>query len=119
LITTYQYTSNILGVPTAETDDWYLKATDGIISEMGKGGKNCHHWFGISYWTERDGARLAEHLKQAFDSIEGARDRIWDYTPLSYFKQDYRVAIRECTFNDITEIDTFSELKELDETYRV
>ncbi|GHT66606.1 hypothetical protein FACS1894110_10580 [Spirochaetia bacterium] len=119
LITKYQYTSNILGVPVQETDDWYLKTTDGVISEMGQGGRDCYHWYGISYWTERDGALLAEHLKQAFDKVEGARGRIWDYTPLDYFKKDYRVEVRECTFDDIIEIDTFSELKKLDETYRV
>jgi CTP:phosphocholine cytidylyltransferase-like protein len=118
LITKYQYTSNILGVPVQETGDWYLKTTDGVISEMGQGGRDCYHWYGISYWTERDGALLAEHLKQAFD-IPGARERIWDYTPLCYFKQDYKVEIRECTFDDITEIDTFAELQRLDQSYEI
>ena len=38
---------------------------------------------------------------------------------LEYFIHDYRVAIRECTFEDIIEIDTFRELVRLDSTYDV
>jgi CTP:phosphocholine cytidylyltransferase-like protein len=118
LITPYQYTSKYLGVPVETTDDWYLKTANGIINKCGQGGQNCYHWFGISYWTQEDGARLAEHLKQAFDMPDG-RKPIWDYTPLVFFSKDYRVEVRECTFDDICEIDSFAELQTLDDAYRI
>jgi CTP:phosphocholine cytidylyltransferase-like protein len=117
LITPYQYTSNYLGVPVEATDDWYLKTVNGIVNKCGQGGQDCYHWFGISYWTQEDGARLVDHLKQAFD-MPGGRDHIWDYTPIVYFSKDYRVEVRECTFDDICEIDSFAELQALDDAYR-
>jgi CTP:phosphocholine cytidylyltransferase-like protein len=118
LITKYQYTSNYLGVPVKETDDWCLETKDGIVSKFGHGGKDCYHMFGISYWTARDGALLAEHLKQSFDRPDGKK-YLWDYTPLEFFLKNYRVEVRECSFEDITEIDSFTELQNLDEAYRI
>jgi CTP:phosphocholine cytidylyltransferase-like protein len=118
LIAKYQYASNYLGVPTKATDDWCLESKNGIITGMRLGGQNCHHMFGISYWTEKDGAKLAGHIKQVYE-MPGGKERYWDQVPLEYFNEEYKVEIRECAFEDITEIDTFSELKILDETYRV
>ena len=116
LIQKYQYCSNYLGVPVEVTDDWCLYSKNGIITKLVVGGRNCHHLFGISYWTEQDGARLAGHLQQVYD-MPGGKERYWDQAALEYFIHDYRVAIRECTFEDIIEIDTFRELVRLDSTY--
>jgi CTP:phosphocholine cytidylyltransferase-like protein len=118
LIAKYQYTSNYLGVPTDRTDDWCFETRDGVISKLHVGGTNCHHMFGISYWNKHDGAKLSEHIKQVYE-MPGGKERYWDQVALEYFIKEYNVEIRECTFNDIIEIDTFSELKKLDETYRV
>jgi CTP:phosphocholine cytidylyltransferase-like protein len=118
LIAKYQYVSNYLGVPVDMTDDWCLESENGFIRKMKLGGQNCHHMFGVSYWTKDDGARLAGHIKQAYE-MPGGKERYWDQVPLEYFNKEYKVEIRECAFDDIAEIDTFSELKELDETYRV
>ena len=43
----------------------------------------------------------------------------WEQVPLVYKKEHYAVEIRACSENDITEIDTFRELKALDKTYAV
>ncbi|MDR1319584.1 MAG: NTP transferase domain-containing protein [Treponema sp.] len=118
LLSKYQYASNYLGVPVEETDDWCFETRGGIITKLKLGGKNCHHMLGISYWSERDGARLAEHIRQAYE-MPGGRERYWDQVALEYLIRDYAVEVRECSFDDITEIDTFKELKNLDETYRV
>ena len=117
LISRYQYASNYLGVPTERTDDWCFETRNGIITRVRVGGKNCHHMFGISCWNKTDGAKLADHIKQVYE-MPGGKERYWDQVPLEYFVKDYAVEVRECTFNDITEIDTFNELKKLDDTYR-
>lgn len=117
LITKYQYTSNYLGVPVKETDDWCFETRNRIITKLRLGGRNCHHMFGISYWNERDGAKMAEHLKQVY-AMPGGKERYWDQAALEYFIKEYQIEVRECSFDDIVEIDTFSELKKLDETYR-
>ena len=118
LIQKYQYCSNYLGVPVEVTDDWCLYSKNGIITKLVVGGRNCHHLFGISYWTEQDGTRLAGHLQQVYD-MPGGKERYWDQAALEYFIHDYRVAIRECTFEDIIEIVTFRELVRLDSTYDI
>jgi CTP:phosphocholine cytidylyltransferase-like protein len=118
LITKYQYTSNYLGVPTERTDDWCFETKNGAISKLRVGGTNCHHMFGISYWNANDGSRLAEHIKQVYE-MPGGKERYWDQVALEYFIKEYTVEVRECCFDDIIEIDTFSELKKLDETYRI
>jgi len=118
LIQKYQYASNYLGVPVERTDDWCFETNNGIITRIRVGGQNCHHMFGISYWTQTDGARLADHIKQVYE-MPGGKERYWDQVALEYFIREYSVEVRECTFDDIIEIDTFNELKKLDETYRV
>ena len=116
LVTKYQYASNYLGVPVKKTDDWCFESKNGIITKLAIGGLDCHHMFGISYWSEADGIKLAEHIKLAYE-MPGGKERFWDQVPLEYFSKDYKIEIRECTFDDIVEIDTYNELKKLDSTY--
>jgi len=118
LISKYQYASNYLGVPAERTDDWCFETRNGIITKIKVGGRNCHHMFGISYWNHTDGAKLADHVKQIYE-MPGGKERYWDQVALEYFIKEYNIEVRECTFDDIIEIDTFNELKKLDETYRV
>jgi len=118
LVTKYQYTSNILGVPVERTDDWFLETRNGFISRVGVGGHNCYQMYGISYWNASDGAKLAEHIKKVYE-MPGGKERYWEQVPFEYFVKEYSVEVRECTFKDITEIDTFNELKSLDDTYKI
>lgn len=118
LITKYQYTSNYLGVFTEKTDDWCFEVKNKIITKLKVGGYNCYHMFGISYWNESDGAKLAEHIKDVYN-MPGGKERYWDQVALEYFTKDYKLEVRECTFDDIVEIDNYSELKKLDHAYRL
>lgn len=118
LIAKYQYTSNYLGVPADITDDWCFETKNGVITKLKVGGKNCHHMFGISYWNEKDGAKMAEHIKTVYE-MPGGKERYWDQVALEYFIKEYTIEVRECSFDDIIEIDTFSDLKKLDHTYIV
>lgn len=118
LITKYQYRSNYLGVPVEVTDDWCLQAKDGIITGIALGGKRCHLWVGLSYWTQEDGEKLARDIPQVYGS-PGGKERYWDQTPLEYCKKNYTVAIRECSGEQIVEIDSFSDLKAIDKAYDV
>lgn len=117
LITKYQYTSNYLGVPVEKTDDWCLETRNKVVTKMSIGGTNCHHMYGISYWNAVDGTRLYEDIKKVYE-MPGGKERYWDQVALEYCLKDYRVEVRECTFDDIIEIDSFTDLKKLDKTYR-
>lgn len=118
LITKYQYDSNYLAIPTEISDDWCFKVENGVIKEVSVGGTNCYQMVGISYWTEEDGARLGGHIDDAYRA-PGGKERYWDTVALSYFASDYTVHVRECSKDDVVEIDTFNELKAIDPTYAV
>lgn len=119
LIRKYEYSTNFLGIPVDVTDDWCFHTDDsGIITSQDVGGKDCYQMVGISYWDEEAGAKLAEDIESVYKS-PGGKERYWEQTALKYEKDHYKILIRECSFDDITEIDTFSELKKIDKTYAV
>ncbi|MBQ7125336.1 MAG: NTP transferase domain-containing protein [Clostridia bacterium] len=118
IITKYQYSTNYLGVSVDVTDDWCFYSKNGIITKLSVGGHNCHHMFGISYWNDEDGKKLSEHVVSVYNA-PGGKERYWDQVALEHYLPEYKIAIRECTFDDIVEIDTFRELKKLDTTYDV
>ena len=117
LITKYQYTSNYLGVPTNYTDDWCFETKNRVITKVKVGGENCHHMYGVSYWNEEAGAKLYDDIKKVYE-MPGGKERYWDQVPLEYCLSNYTVEVRECTFDDIVEIDSFADLKKIDPIYR-
>lgn len=116
LISKYQYRTNYLGVHTNYTDDWCFEVEGDLITDISIGGENCYKWIGLSYWSTEDGKKLSEHIKQAI-LFPGGKERFWDQVALEYFKKDYKIYIRECSEEDIIEIDSFNELKEIDNSY--
>lgn len=117
LITKYQYVSNYLGVPTDYTDDWCFETKNKVITKVKIGGNDCHHMFGISYWDAEGGAKLYDDIKKVYE-MPGGKERYWDQVSLEYCIDNYTVEVRECTFDDIVEIDSFADLKKMDPTYR-
>lgn len=118
LISKYQYGSNYCGVKCERTDDWCLFVNKGRIQGVKVGGLNGYRMVGISYWTEEDGRKLAECIQKVYE-MPGGKERYWDNVPLEYFINDFNLSVRECSFDDFTEIDTFNELKELDPVYSI
>lgn len=118
IIKRYHYSSNFLGIHMERTDDWCFEVKDGIIQKQMVGGLNCYQEVGISYWSEMDGIKLAEHIKAAYE-MPGGRERYWDQVPLAIFGDEYKVEVRECSAEDIVEIDTYKELKLIDKSYDV
>lgn len=117
LIRKYEYESNMLGIPVDRSDDWCLMTDgSGVITQETVGGLNCHQMVGISFWSEADGGKLAGDLDEVYHS-PGGKERYWEQVPLVYKKENYSVHVRECSFEDITEIDTFNELKQIDKLY--
>ena len=118
LITKYQYTSNYLGVKTEMTDDWCFQVDKNrVIKKLLVGGRNVYHMYGISYWNEKDGLQLEEDIKKTYE-LPGGKERYWDQVSLEYFKNNYKLEVRECTFDDIIEIDSYADLKKIDKHYQ-
>ncbi len=117
VITKYQYASNILGSYSLETDDWSFRQTDGHITQYQKGNTFCYNYYGISYWTPEDSAKLRRDFRQVYEQEPGGRDYFWEFIPLVLRKEDYSVEIRPCEKSDIMEIDNYFELAQLDPSY--
>lgn len=118
IVKKYHYSSNFLGIKMDRTDDWCFEVKDGIIKQQKIGGIDCWQEVGISYWDEADGKKLSEHIEAAYN-MPGGKERYWDQVPFVFFPKEYNVEIRECTLDDIIEIDTFNELKAIDKSYDI
>lgn len=118
LIQPYQYRSNFLAIPKVRTDDWCFEVEDGIITEEKIGGEDCWQMVGISYWDGPDGRKLERDLAEVYQQ-PGGRERYWEQVPLVFCRENYRVAVRPCRDGDVTEIDTFCELKAFDKSYDI
>lgn len=116
LIKKYQYETNYLGIKVDRTDDWCFVTDRDLITEVEIGGKDVYEMVGISYWTEKEGKQLALDLEAVFNS-PGGKERYWDEVHLIYKKDNYQIKVRECTKEDVIEIDTYNELKAIDKTY--
>ena len=114
----YNYTSNCQGVPVEKTDDWCVITENGVVKQLIKGGEHCHHLFSIYYMSAEDGAKLPAHLKEMYES-DGGRDLFWDIAPTTRYNEHYHIEVHECSFSDISEIDTYKELQMLDPAYIV
>lgn len=118
LIKRYQYSSNFLGYWKERSDDWCFTVKDGYIATHKIGGVDCYQEYGISYWDNVSGRKLAAHIKEAYE-MPGGKELFWTQVPLSVFPNEYKVEVRECSEGDVIEIDTFRELKEIDKAYDV
>ena len=114
----YNYTSNCVGVPVKKTTDWCVISENGVAKRLVQGGENCHHLYSIYYWNEEDGAKLPADLEDMFSTPEG-KQNFWDIAPMNIYNSHYHIEISECTFEDITEIDTYHELSLIDPDYAI
>ena len=119
IIRKYNYQSNVLGIWKERTDDWCLTVDkDGNVDEEKVGGLNCYQMVGIYYFNAADGAKLSEHIKEAFLS-PGGKERYWETVPNQVYKGQYKIEVRPCKDEDIVEVDTFRELKMIDKAYDI
>jgi len=118
IIQKYEYESSFLGKYVKRTDDWCFDVKKDIIVEQKVGGTNCYHMYGISYYDEKDGKKLAQDIEDVFN-MPGGKEKYWEQVPLVYRKKNYKIHIKPCKEGDIVEIDSFKELKEIDSTYNI
>lgn len=116
IITKYQYSTNYLGCPVKETDDWCFKTSNGYIKSVQIGGDDVTQMVGISYWNEKDSIQLRNDVDKVFHS-RGGKENYWDNVPLKICKKNYKISIRECVRKAVVEIDNYSELVDIDESY--
>ena len=102
----------------APTHEWLLTVKEGIVTDCSRtGGANGWQLFSVSRWTKEDGQRLKMHLEYEFME-HGNRNIYWDDVALFFHPEDYRLGIYPIDSGDVTEIDSFAELCEIDPTYK-
>lgn len=118
IIQKYHYRSNYLASYALETDDWCFDFEKGFAANYRKGGTCCYNQYEIAYWDAEDSAKLRADWRKAYETEQGGKDLFWEFIPLVLYKDRYQVEIRRCEKSDIMEIDNFSELTEVDPSYR-
>lgn len=112
----YEY-STYCGLWLEDTKtEWIFRHKDFRITDVIKTGGSGWVLFSISFWTSEDAKRLREHITEAYEA-RGIRDTYWDDVVLTDHRDEYTLELRPLLHSDITEIDTFEELCELDPTY--
>ena len=119
LIRKYEYTSNYIGRYVKKTDDWCFETKNNLITKLKQGGINCYHMYGISYFNEEAAEMFKKNVVELYLNIPGGKEKYWDQVHLDVFRKNYKFEVRECNIDDIIEIDTFNELKEIDKIYDV
>lgn len=118
LIRKYEYHSNYMGRHTDKTDDWCIETKNGIVTKEKQGGYDCYLMYGIAYCDKETGMKMNKDI-EAVCQMPGGKERYWEQVMLDIFKKNYKIYVRECLEEDIVEIDTFNELKQIDKSYDV
>ena len=101
------------------TNEWVLTVDDtGVVTECSRtGGEKGWQLYSVSRWNEADGRRLKKHLEIQFEEKKN-HQIYWDDVALFCYPEEYQLGIREMKADDILEIDNFSELVAVDESYQ-
>lgn len=117
VIRKYEYATSYLGRATDYTDDWCFKTENGYVKELLVGGTDVSHMYGISYWNEEDAGNMSRDIEIVYNG-EGGALKYWDEVSMRDCKDNYNIMVKPVYDGDIIEIDTFEELKVIDERYR-
>lgn len=98
--------------------EWAVKTDKGhIISCCIEGADNASRIWGISMWTKKDGIELSEMIRQQFEEKKDW-SLYWDEIALMRNPGRFCIGIRNIEEEDLIEIDTVTELAEIDHSYQ-
>lgn len=118
IIRKYEYSTNYCAIAKEVTDDWCFYTKKGYIHKMSVGGTNCYQMVGISYWNKEDGQKMSKDVETVF-KMPGGKEKYWDEVALGECINNHKVMVKPVHQEDIVEIDTFNELKQIDPIYNV
>lgn len=117
VIRKYEYETCYMGTYVETTKNWCYDVENDTVRGIKCGGDKTYEITGISYWTEEDGRNLSACLTKANNQPEG-RKSDWEEIPLTLFKDDFTVSIRNCNIGDTTEINSITDLVKIDASYK-
>lgn len=102
-----------------ETDEWLMQVKDDVVTECSRiGGNKGWQLYSISRWSSEDGKKLRKHLEIEFIEKQN-RQIYWDDVVMFCYINEYRLGITKMEKGDVIEIDSLSELAEVDENYKL
>ncbi len=114
----YHYDSEVLGIWKSYSDDWCMTSDhEGYVLSEFVGGKNCYQMVGIYYWNKQDAKMLKIDLNEVYYRMPGGHDMYWETVPNQIYQGKYKIKIVSCQQDDVVEIDTFDELRQIDKSY--
>lgn len=99
-----------------KTDDWVFDTdSNGFITRIGKVGENQYQMTGIAFLKQKDGKFLAEKIEEIYRT-EGYDSLFWDDVANNNLSE-LRLKVHPIEDESIIEIDTVSELEEINRRY--
>ncbi len=98
------------------SEDWVFDTDDtGRITRVGKGGTDCFNMVGVSWFTMRDAQLLGRLIRSEYGR-DGYENKFWDDV-VNENLDSLDLNVHEVLPGQLFEIDTVSELAEVDKSY--
>lgn len=96
------------------SEDWVFDInSDGVITRVGKCGVDQYNMAGVSYFSRKDAGKLADYIEKDFGKPGYEKD-FWDDVVNRHIKE-FTLTVRPVNGNDIYEIDTEEELRNVEQ----
>lgn len=96
------------------SEDWVFELQDGLISRVGKGGRDVYNMVGVSYFKKEDAAILRKEIEKAYEKEENG-NLFWDEV-VDRNLDRLRLTIEEVEPGQLVEIDTVEEWERINES---
>lgn len=98
------------------TDEWLMQEEGGkVVSCSRTGGEKGWQLYSLSRWTNEDARMLKKCVEIEF--VLDNKQIYWDDIPLFLHADEFELGVNQISKKDITEIDSFEELKMIDASY--
>lgn len=101
-----------------QTNEWVLEVKNDSVIFCNRNGGN-HGWqlFGISFWNQEDGYKLAQYVERDI-KIPAHQQLYWDDIAMFLHPESFSLGIRKINSDDIYEIDSIQDLYLYQEKYK-
>lgn len=100
------------------TQEWLQNVENNTVLSCGRtGGSKGWQLYSVSFWGEKEGAKLRELLELEFEQNRNT-DIYWDDIAMFCYPKEFDLGIRPIRKGDLIEIDSYEELVKLDDSYR-
>lgn len=101
------------------TKEWLLTVEDSKVVKCNKtGGSKAWQLHSVSRWNAEDGKKLKKHIEIEFEKNKN-HNIYWDDVALFCYPDEYELGIYKIKSEDIIEIDNYSELCDIDNSYKL